>query len=149
MDDDKRNRQKRSFPLLVVETNEDHQLVIQYSLLHSMPQAEAVYTSTAEETLRYLRIASITRLNFPRVVLLDLFMPAPETGFQLLAEIRQTYPRLPIIVLSGSQEEDLIRQAYELGASSYLSKPTSLDAWERCFLVFNLYWSGTVTLPPK
>lgn len=147
MPDDQNNSRKRSFPLLIVEDDPDHQLIIQYSLLNSMPQAEAMFASTAEEALGYLQIAQIAKRSFPCVLVLDIGLPDPFTGLALIKEIRIKYPLLPIIILSGAQDEWIIRQAYEAGASSFLCKPASLESWQLCFLVFSMYWSEIVTLP--
>jgi CheY-like chemotaxis protein len=146
---DQRNAQKRLFPLLIVENNQDQQLIIQYSLRTSMPQAKAVFASTALETMKYLQIASGTVVtNFPRLILLSIHVSQDDTDWQLLKNIRLVYPLLPVVVLSNIQDDEVIRKAYELGVSSFMVKPTSLESWENCFLVFNMYWSGVVTLPP-
>lgn len=65
----------------------------------------------------------------PKLILLDLKMPRT-TGFEILKWVRK-HPELgelPIVVLSGSELRDDIRQAYEVGASSYLVKPLGFEA---------------------
>jgi CheY-like chemotaxis protein len=65
----------------------------------------------------------------PAVVLLDLKMPRA-TGFDVLRWIR-AHPEagnIPIIVFSGSELQDDIRQAYAVGADSYLVKPIGFNA---------------------
>jgi len=66
---------------------------------------------------------------WPALILLDLKMPRA-TGFEILRWIR-TRPdckNLPVVVLSGSELHEDIRQAYSLGANSYLVKPLGFDA---------------------
>jgi CheY-like chemotaxis protein len=66
---------------------------------------------------------------WPTLVLLDLKMPRA-TGFEILKWIRKRpdCKNLPVIVLSGSELQEDMRQAYLLGANSYLVKPLGFDA---------------------
>ncbi|MBC3784222.1 response regulator [Spirosoma utsteinense] len=153
MDVDKsRTWRKKSVPILVIEDNPDHQLLIGYSIRATMPQAEPVFVYTPTEALAHLHTSSPKA--FPSLVLLDLSLPALadtspclDQGWQLLSELRTSYPRLPIIVLSHHNEKAVYEKAYELGVHSYINKPMGLDAWEACFEVLNAYWFGTVRLP--
>jgi CheY-like chemotaxis protein len=62
----------------------------------------------------------------PALVLLDLKMPRKD-GFEVLTWIREQpeFNRLPVVVLTSSQETTDINHAYALGASSYLVKPAN------------------------
>jgi DNA-binding NtrC family response regulator len=56
------------------------------------------------------------------VVVLDLFMPYI-SGSQLLPEIRQEYPELPVIVMTANQEIETAVACMKEGAFDYLVKP--------------------------
>jgi CheY-like chemotaxis protein len=142
------SRQNRFLPILVVEDNPDHQHLILHSLQHRLPEAQPVFTSSMEETLAYLTQCANVRGSFPQLVLLDIHLPKPEQGWQLLKELKVRYPRLPVLALSAHQDADTIRQAYELGIHSFLAKPLVLPDWERYFAVLRTYWLDVVTLPP-
>jgi serine phosphatase RsbU (regulator of sigma subunit) len=58
----------------------------------------------------------------PELVLLDLKMP-DMGGLEVLAEISQLSPGLPVIIISGSSEMSDAIQALRLGACDYLVKP--------------------------
>jgi len=65
----------------------------------------------------------------PSLILLDLKMPRA-TGFEVLKWIRN-HPelgKLPVIVLSGSELKEDVREAYTVGADSYLVKPIGFGA---------------------
>jgi CheY-like chemotaxis protein len=65
----------------------------------------------------------------PSLILLDLKMRR-QTGFEVLKWVRE-HPELgalPIVVLSGSELQEDIKQAYSSGANSYLVKPIGFDA---------------------
>lgn len=55
------------------------------------------------------------------LVLLDLFMPDTD-GFSLLRSLVDTYPNMPIIVLSASDDIAHMRKSFDFGASGYVSK---------------------------
>lgn len=66
---------------------------------------------------------------WPTLILLDLKMPRA-TGFEILKWIRK-HPdckTVPVIVLSGSELQEDVRQAYLVGANSYLVKPLGFGA---------------------
>jgi len=67
--------------------------------------------------------------QMPCLVLLDLKMPRAD-GFEILKWIRQhrTLSQLPVVVLSGSELQEDIRNAYADGANSYLVKPLGFEA---------------------
>ena len=55
------------------------------------------------------------------LLLLDLHMPG-NCGFLGLIQLRKTYPALPIVVISASEELDVIRRVMSFGASAYVPK---------------------------
>lgn len=141
------SRRNKPVSLLVIEDNEDHQLLISYSLKEKVPRAKAIFAHSAQEALIHLQLNQANITTFPQLILLDLYLPDLSEGWKLLAELRKHYPLLPIIVLSSSKDTDIVRQAYELGAHSFLSKPSSLDEWESTFQSLNDYWFGIISLP--
>lgn len=56
------------------------------------------------------------------IVLLDLRLP-DRSGLELLSQIKQELPGLRIVVVSGLDDQQTIREALERGASTYLTKP--------------------------
>lgn len=146
MESEQRHHQKAGFPLLVVEGNKDHQLLIGYCLRAKIPQAEPIFASTVQETTSFLELAFVHQKTFPRLVLLDFYLPDLTDGLKLLNQLRTRYPLLPIIILSSQPEQGLVNKAYQLGANSFLGKPKSLEEWEHLFQSLREYWFNTVTL---
>ena len=70
-----------------------------------------------------LEILSQTDLD---VVLLDIAMPK-KSGWEVIREIRFTYPEIKVIILSISSEEDFAIQFYKAGASGYLTKDSAQE----------------------
>lgn len=61
------------------------------------------------------------------VVITDLVMPEKE-GIATIKEIRQSYPHLKVIAMSGAFGGDYLRIAEYLGAHATLAKPLKLEA---------------------
>lgn len=62
----------------------------------------------------------------PDVLLLDLKMPDLD-GLEVLARLRENYPDLQVIILTGHGSFEAGREGMELGAYDYLMKPVDLN----------------------
>jgi two-component system, NarL family, invasion response regulator UvrY len=71
--------------------------------------------ATAEEMLAFVRTQPCD------LVVTDISMPG-RSGLDVLGEIRQEYPHLPVLVLSMHSEDQYGMRALQLGASGYLTK---------------------------
>jgi DNA-binding NtrC family response regulator len=56
------------------------------------------------------------------ILLLDVQMRTPEEGLQALPKIRELDPDLSVLMISGSTEFDVVREAMRLGAIDYIQK---------------------------
>ena len=61
------------------------------------------------------------------VVLLDISMPG-RNGLEVLKEIKQSQPRLPVLVLSMHPEDQFALRAFKAGAAGYMTKESAADA---------------------
>jgi two-component system nitrogen regulation response regulator NtrX len=62
----------------------------------------------------------------PDLVLLDIAMPGRD-GVEILAEIRQAWPALPVVMMSGHGTIETAVRATQLGAFDFIEKPLSLE----------------------
>jgi len=62
----------------------------------------------------------------PHIVLLDIKMPGMG-GIEVLKKIKKAYPEAGVIMITGTEDEELARKALSLGAYEYLVKPFSID----------------------
>ena len=85
----------------------------------------------------------------PGLILLDLNMPRKD-GREALVEIKAdaTLRRIPIVVLTTSKGNEDIYRSYDLGASSYITKPVTFAALVTVIKVIGRYWFELVELPP-
>ena len=95
---------------------DDHKMMAQMIERILTPHFDVV--GTAEDGLALVRMAK----EFgPDVIVADLSMPGLN-GFDALNQIKQHYPQLKFIMLTGYQEPALAQRAMECGASAFLLK---------------------------
>lgn len=61
----------------------------------------------------------------PDVILLDIHLQG-ENSLELISAMKEKFPAVTVIIMTGDQDEALIMQAFENGASGYLYKPFKL-----------------------
>lgn len=59
------------------------------------------------------------------VIMLDLFMPYI-TGDQLLAQIKENYPNIPVVIVTSGNETSLVIKCFKLGIYDYMNKPVDI-----------------------
>ena len=103
-----------------------------------------LWLKDGEQALDYLfrRGAYAEREDVPpRLVLLDLKMPRVD-GIEVLKAIKQDERtrRIPVVVMTSSQEERDVAQSYDMGANSYVVKPVDFKAFEDIARQSGFYW---------
>ena len=66
----------------------------------------------------------------PEVVLLDIQMPGMD-GLQVLKKIKETYPKVKVIMVTAVETQEKIEEAMRFGADNYITKPLSLEYLEK------------------
>ena len=62
------------------------------------------------------------------LVIVDLFMPGSGGGFNFIAMLCESYPDIPIIVLSASENPAHIRKCLDYGITGFVTKSAPKDA---------------------
>jgi len=77
----------------------------------------------------------------PRLVFLDLKMPRVD-GIQVLEAIKgdAATRRIPVVIMTSSQEESDMVRTYDLGANSYVVKPLDFAAMVEVVRQAGYYW---------
>ena len=102
-----------------------------------------------EEALTYLRRqGSYANATRPHLILLDLNLPRKD-GREVLAQIKAEEPlkRIPVVVLTTSDDEQDVLKSYNLHANCYITKPVDLDQFIRVVRSIEDFWLGIVVLP--
>jgi two-component system response regulator len=79
---------------------------------------------------------------------LDLNLPRKD-GREVLADIKadDSLKRIPVVVLTTSQDEQDVLKSYNLHANCYITKPVDLDQFVRVVRSIEDFWLGIVVLP--
>ena len=79
------------------------------------------------------------------LILLDLALPGRD-GFEVLRELRERYPSLPVVVLSASDQSEVVMRALDAGAMGFIPKTSSNEV---LLGALRLVLSGGVYLPAE
>ena len=79
--------------------------------------------------------------DLPSVVLLDLKLPKVG-GLEVLERMRgdERTAKVPVVVLTSSDEEQDLIRSYDLGVNSYIQKPVDFDQFITAVKTLGLYW---------
>ena len=85
---------------------------------------------------------------WPGIVLLDLNMPKKD-GREALAEIKadESLRSIPVVVLTTSKDEADVLSTYDLGVSSFITKPVTFGGLVEVMRTWSQYWFEIVELP--
>ena len=105
--------------------------------------------NNGEDALRYVRReAPYANADPVDIIILDLNIPKKD-GREVLAELKAD-PRLrttPVIVLTTSDAENDIRNAYDLHANCYIRKPADVSQFMQVLQTWKTFWLGVARLP--
>lgn len=138
--------------VLLVEDDSDDRLLAREAWEETGLEAELRFVENGAEMLDYLQhrgaYASAESAPRPSLVLLDLNLPRMD-GREALREIRRdpALKRMPVVVFTTSRADTDIVTMYELGANSYIAKPTAFEALVRTMRQIGEYWFQMVVLP--
>jgi two-component system response regulator len=85
----------------------------------------------------------------PTVTLLDLKLPKVD-GIEVLQRIRQDprTRRMPVVILTSSDEQEDMLKSYDLGVNSYVRKPIDFGRFSETVAQLGLYWLLLNEPPP-
>lgn len=139
--------------ILLVEDNPDDEALTLRALKKSNIMNQVVVARDGAQALDYLFGAGAYEGRdmsvMPEVVLLDLKLPKID-GLEVLRRIRanQHTRRLPVVILTSSDEEQDILNGYDLGANSYTRKPVDFNHFMEAVRQLGLYWLVLNVTPP-
>ena len=129
--------------VLAAEDSSDDYLLIELGFRRMKRTRLVGQVADGEEAIAYLKgegkYADRHKFPFPDLLLLDLKMPGMD-GFGVLRWLQtQSFPKLVVIVLSGSEQREDISRALELGAHFYQVKQIDLARQVRMLKVVEKY----------
>ena len=77
----------------------------------------------------------VVRKEHPELVLLDIKLGWGMNGIDVLKQIKEIAPRTKVIMMTSVADEDVIKEAFDLGADDYVIKPFSLHYLEKVVMM--------------
>ena len=135
----------RECVILLAEDDPNDVLLIQRAFQRTNVANPLQVVRDGEAAVAYLSgqvpYADRARHPLPALLLMDLKMPR-KSGLEVLEWLRQQpgLKRLPVVVLTSSNQSLDINRAYDLGVNSYLVKPTGFDTLLELVKNLDVYW---------
>ncbi|HEX8976009.1 MAG TPA: response regulator [Solirubrobacteraceae bacterium] len=143
----------RPLTILLADDDEEDRELARDALQNSRLANEMKFVVDGQDLLDYLRREgrwAAPDLDAPRpgIILLDLNMPKKD-GREALAEIKadESLRRIPVVVLTTSKDETDVLSTYDLGVSSFITKPVTFSALVEVMRTWKEYWFEIVELP--
>ena len=131
--------------VLLIEDDENDAFLMKRAFEQGSIPTDVRVARDGREALRYLlgqgAYGDRKRHPLPSLTLLDLNLPYVH-GLNVLKQIRQesVLRKSIVVVLTSSLADSDVQQAYDLGANSYLSKPTGLEELQQLVELLGQYW---------
>ncbi|HUR47223.1 MAG TPA: response regulator [Candidatus Saccharimonadales bacterium] len=135
----------RSKTILLVEDSQDDVFFMQRALKEASITNPFFVVGNGQEAMDYLsgtaKFSDRSKYPMPGLIFLDLKLPL-KRGLEVLSWLREqeSLCNVVVVVLTSSQEPNDLREAYRLGANSYLLKPGSTAQLVELMKVVKAYW---------
>jgi CheY-like chemotaxis protein len=136
----------RSFTVLLVEDDLNDIFLVKRAFKLARVKNPLQVVTDGQEAILYLKgegkYADREMYPLPKLLVMDIKMPR-RSGFEVLEWAKGhsgSIKRIPIVIVSSSEDPADINRAYELGANAYMVKPVDFRAVEHLFQSITQYW---------
>ncbi|WPZ33115.1 response regulator [Thalassobaculum sp. OXR-137] len=136
-------------PILIIEDSDDDYEATLRALKREGPLANPILRcETGREALDYFAAMGTDERPRPGLVLLDLNLPGID-GREVLTRIKgdPRTARIPVVILTTSDDDWDITRCYEAGANTYIKKPVTLEGFFVVLKTLREYWLEVALLP--
>ena len=130
--------------LLVEDSIDDAEMTID-AMRKGNISNKLIHMQDGEEALDFLFCTGkyISRdINFkPKLILLDLKMPKVN-GMEVLEKVKsnELTKKIPVVILTSSEEDPGVSVCYGLGANGYMVKPVDFEGFTKAVIELGMYW---------
>jgi len=139
----------RPIEILLVEDSVDEAQLTMDVLQESRVRNRVHWVEDGEDAMVFLRRqGSHVAAPRPDLILLDLRLPR-KSGQEVLAEIKQNplWKRIPVVVMTSSDDEKDILSAYDRHANAYITKPVDIEKFMEVVRSIEDFWLTVARLP--
>jgi CheY-like chemotaxis protein len=137
--------------VLLVEDDAEDRWMVERGFRESECNMRLVVVDNGHKALEYLRQqGEYAKGDFPQpdLIMLDLNLPVTD-GATVLRDVKSdvALKTIPVIVFTTSGSAYDIQRCYELGANSYVRKPSDHHKFMAAISVMAQFWCGVATIP--
>lgn len=140
--------------ILMADDDEEDRMLARDAMKESHLLNDLRFVCDGEELMDYLlrrgKYKDPASSPRPGLILLDLNMPRKD-GREALREIKEQpeLRQIPVIILTTSKAEEDVYRSYDLGVSSFITKPVSFTGLVEVMKALGRYWFEVVQLPEQ
>lgn len=143
---------KKSIVILIAEDDPEDRMLTTEALEESKLVNTVHFVENGEDLIMYLenqgKFEDKIKYPKPGIILLDLNMPKMDGREALqIIKSKEMLRMIPIVILTTSKAEEDILRSYDLGVSSFISKPVTFNALVEIMKTLGKYWLEIVELP--
>lgn len=135
----------REVTIVMVEDDEGHARLIEKNVRRAGVSNEIIPFTNGNAALDYILGQDRTGENIQgryMLILLDLNLP-DMSGIDILEKVKSNAhaKRLPVVILTTTDDEREIQRCYDLGANVYITKPVDYDSFANAIRQLGLFFS--------
>lgn len=126
-------------PILLVEDDQVDTMTVIRALKEIHVTNRLVHLENGEEAVNYLRDSESEK---PCIILLDLNMPVMN-GIEFLQVVKRDdhLKRIPVVVLTTSEEQQDKVNSFNMGVAGYMTKPVDYRQFVEVMRSIDAYWT--------
>lgn len=137
--------------ILIAEDDADDQLLLKTAFIENGGQQILDFVEDGVAVMCYLNSIDLKKKEsrYPDFIVLDLNMPK-KNGKEVLCEIKNhpVFKMIPVIIYTTTRDEQEVKRCYELGANTYIVKPSNFERIVKVVKTMLRYWLSTAIIPP-
>lgn len=134
--------------ILMLEHDDDDRYITQTTFTENHYPLKLHFVNDSDDLFAFLLSCEKTYTPYPALILLNHYA-VPANAVDIIRELKSDskYAHIPVVVLSGTVNSEMLRQCYAAGANSFIRKPASGSEINNKISSFIHYWFETVELP--
>jgi two-component system response regulator len=132
----------------MLEHDEDDRYITQAVFDENNYSAKLYFVDNSNDLFAFLISCEKQFISYPALILLNHYA-APLNAIDILKDLKSNpkYAHIPVVVLSGTVNNEILHNCYAVGANSFIKKPASSQEINEKISTFIRYWFETVELP--
>lgn len=132
----------------MLEHDDDDRYITQAVFDENLYSLKLDFVNSSDDLFAFLLSCEKTLTAYPAMILLTHYV-FPLYAVDIVKKLKSNprYAHIPVVVLSGTTNDEMVHHCYAAGANSFIRKPASGNEIGKKIGDFVRYWFETVELP--